>query len=274
MARAVVQHHQATHEDFTIVSFNPLPANILHFPAVHEVVHEFLEGHVSIRDIQPSHLGQALVRFVHVHDRDSLVNNSPHPYGEVNFNLVRHNQGRNWRAMNFNRDCWLMLLGFPLDHWNNVSIQSAIASFGKVVIWENDRTNLARLLVRAQVTDLQDVPHFIVLSESEGFLGHSWTVQCEILEQQLQGNLVADEESAPELGNIGHAPMFDFFLALVIQAQLPSNYRITMNMNRIRMMPGMHGHRWIRMRMKLSKRYQVWLLISTWNLRLRWPSLI
>jgi hypothetical protein len=185
MARAVVQHHQATHEDFAIVSFNPLPANTLHFPAVHEVVHEYLEEHmnVQIRDIQPSHLGQALVRFVHVHDRDSLVNNSPHPYGEVNFNLVRHNQGRNWRAMNFNRDCWLMLLGFPLDHWNNVSIQSAIASFGKVVIWENDRTNLARLLVRAQVTDLQDVPHFIVLSESEGFLGHSWTVQCKILEQ-------------------------------------------------------------------------------------------
>jgi hypothetical protein len=123
------------------------------------------------------------VRFVHVHDRDSLVNNSPHPYVEVNFSLVRHNQGRNWREMNFNRDCWLMLLGFPLDHWNNVSIQCAIASFGKVVIWENDRTNLARLLIRAQVTYLQDVPHFIVLSESEGFLGHSWTVQCEILEQ-------------------------------------------------------------------------------------------
>jgi hypothetical protein len=51
MARAVVQHHQATHEDFTIVSFNPLPANILHFPAVHEVVHGFLEGHMFQSEI-------------------------------------------------------------------------------------------------------------------------------------------------------------------------------------------------------------------------------
>jgi hypothetical protein len=32
---------------------------------------------------------------VHVHDRDSLVNGSPHPYGGVDFSLVRHNQGRN-----------------------------------------------------------------------------------------------------------------------------------------------------------------------------------
>jgi hypothetical protein len=38
---------------------------------------------VSIREIQPSHLGQALVRFVHVDDRDSLVYNSPFIYGDA-----------------------------------------------------------------------------------------------------------------------------------------------------------------------------------------------
>jgi hypothetical protein len=47
-----------------------------------------------------------------------------------------------------------MLLGFPLDYWNHESIKSAIGAFSKVVIWENDRNHLARLLVRAQVTDL------------------------------------------------------------------------------------------------------------------------
>jgi hypothetical protein len=39
------------------------------------------------------------------------------------------------------------------------------------------------LLVKVRVTDLQDVLHFIVISEGGGFQGQSWTVQCEILEE-------------------------------------------------------------------------------------------
>jgi hypothetical protein len=47
-----------------------------------------------------------------------------------------------------------MLLGFPLDHWNHDTIQNAIASFGRVILWENDKRYLASLLVKARVTDL------------------------------------------------------------------------------------------------------------------------
>jgi hypothetical protein len=58
MVRAVMRHAPPTHEDFAIVSINPLPDNVLQFVAVHEVVHEFLDEHmnVRIRDIQPTHL--------------------------------------------------------------------------------------------------------------------------------------------------------------------------------------------------------------------------
>jgi hypothetical protein len=62
-----------------------------------------------------------------------------------------------------------MLLGFPLDYWTIESIQNAIGTFGKMMLWENDRGHLARLMVKARVTNLEDVPHFIVFSESEGF---------------------------------------------------------------------------------------------------------
>jgi hypothetical protein len=34
---------------------------------------------------------------------------------------------------------------------------------------ENDRSHLARLLVKARVINLQDVPHFIVISEDEQY---------------------------------------------------------------------------------------------------------
>jgi hypothetical protein len=62
-----------------------------------------------------------------------------------------------------------MLMGFPLDYWNGDDIQSVIASFESVLLWENDHRHFARLLVRARVIELQDVPHFIALTEVEGF---------------------------------------------------------------------------------------------------------
>jgi hypothetical protein len=171
MSRAVIRHSHRSHEDFTIVSVTPLPAQPLQFTAIREVLHEFFEDQLSIevREIQPSHLGQALVRFANAHDRDMLVNQSPHQFGDVLVHLVRHNQVRSWRQINFNRECWLMLMGFPLDFWNHECIQNTLAAFGKVLLWENDQSFLTRLMVKARVTKLYDVPHFVVVTESEGF---------------------------------------------------------------------------------------------------------
>jgi hypothetical protein len=102
------------HEDYAIVSIDPLPANPLQFQTMREVVEEFLDVHmhVEFRDIQLTHLGQALVRFENIFDRDLLVNNNPHPYEGVNFHVIHHNAARNWRVIQFNQEHWLMLIGF------------------------------------------------------------------------------------------------------------------------------------------------------------------
>jgi hypothetical protein len=136
VSRAVIRHSHRTHEDFAIVSITPLPAQPLQFAAVRDILLEFFEDQlrIAVREIQPSHLGQALVRFASAHDRDMLVNQSPHQFGDVLVHLVRHNQGHNWRQINFNRECWLMLMGFPLDFWNYECIQNALAPFGKVLL--------------------------------------------------------------------------------------------------------------------------------------------
>jgi hypothetical protein len=83
MARAVMRPPLWVHEYYAIVSIDPLLANPLQFHTMREVVEEFLDEHmhVGFRDIQPSHLGQALVRFDNIFDHDLLVNNSLHPYG-------------------------------------------------------------------------------------------------------------------------------------------------------------------------------------------------
>jgi hypothetical protein len=80
--------------------------------------------------------------------------------------VVCHNAARNWRAIQFNQECWLMLLGFPLDYWNIDSIETMLASFGRMLMWKNVKDHLTRLMVRARVTDLQDVPQFFVVIEA------------------------------------------------------------------------------------------------------------
>lgn len=51
-----------------------------------------------------------------------------------------------------------MLMGFLADYWEHHYIQNALASFGNLLYWHNDKRHLTRLIVKARVTDLQSVP--------------------------------------------------------------------------------------------------------------------
>lgn len=155
-------------EDVAIINIHPMSQHEVHFPVIYDVVREFLVEHkrVEIKEIQPCHLGQAYVCFEYVHDRDRLVHLSPHHHSGLKFSLVKHNQGGNWTSINFNRECWLMLLGFPLDLWDQLSVENAIGSFDRLVSRQKDLSHLSRIILRARVVDLESVPEFIVLTES------------------------------------------------------------------------------------------------------------
>ena len=56
---------------------------------------------------------------------------------------------------------------------------------------------LARLIVKARVLDLESVPQFIVLSDAEDFHGESWTVQCEVISDEVLHGLAPDEDPLP-----------------------------------------------------------------------------
>lgn len=85
MVRAVARSRsQRRNETVTIITINLLPGIILHFPNVREVLEEFFEErHIAFTNIQPSHLGQALVCFNSLVDRDALVVKSLLPMGDV-----------------------------------------------------------------------------------------------------------------------------------------------------------------------------------------------
>jgi hypothetical protein len=105
MSRSVVGREQFVHEEWVILSIEPFPLHEVIFANIREVSLEFLVQHkrVQIRDIQKTQLGQALVQFVHIYDRDRLISQSPHPYGDVNFSFSKHNEGRNWLQVEYNR---------------------------------------------------------------------------------------------------------------------------------------------------------------------------
>jgi hypothetical protein len=63
MVRSVSQRLPPMHEDWAIINIHPLPEHEVLFPAVRDVVREYLVEHrrFSVRAIQRSHLGQVIV---------------------------------------------------------------------------------------------------------------------------------------------------------------------------------------------------------------------
>ena len=124
-----------TNENLGIITFDPLPGNAMNFAAV-RAVRDFLnlEMRVAYRDIQPTPLGQALVKFGHAYDRDNMVRLSPMPFGNIHVSFTKHNEGRNWRRIFFNDECWMMLLGFSEDYKSERHIQNAISEFGRIIV--------------------------------------------------------------------------------------------------------------------------------------------
>jgi hypothetical protein len=80
------------------------------------------------------------------------------------FEFVNHNRGDNARRVLFNRECWLMLIGYPVDNRNMDDIRDIIKPFGRLICWQKDDV-LARIYIKARVTDLTDVPHYLIFSE-------------------------------------------------------------------------------------------------------------
>lgn len=101
-----------------------------------------------------------------------------------------------------------MLLGLNIDYWTKSDIEKAVAVFGRLLVWEEDPNNLARVIVKVRVVDLTEIPWFLVCSEGEDFEGDSWTVQCEILQYRLLGVGPEDEGQPPDEVD---PHMFDFF---------------------------------------------------------------
>lgn len=117
MERVVLMPPRNRIHDLVIASIDPMPEHQVQFQAIRAVVTNFLNNgqRVEFTDMQPTHLRQAFVRFRNAFDEDRLIEMSPFQFGEISISFVDHNKGRNWQAVNFNRECWLLLLEIHLS---------------------------------------------------------------------------------------------------------------------------------------------------------------
>jgi hypothetical protein len=59
----------------------------------------------------------------------------------------------NFRTVPFTIKTWIMLLGYPLDLKDSVTITQACAPFAIVLHWNSDDASLARFILKVLVED-------------------------------------------------------------------------------------------------------------------------
>ncbi|CAN6235398.1 unnamed protein product [Urochloa humidicola] len=142
---------------------------------------------VAIANIEHLPAHQAFVKFMHFHDRDRLIHTSPHVFGQYHISFIEHDRAWNHRAVSLNHEVWLMMLGVNIDYWSETHISKILGDYGQLLAWEDDPHHLGRVLVKARVVSLEDIPWFVVGTEGFAFEGDSWTIQTEIIHSTMLG---------------------------------------------------------------------------------------
>ena len=140
MRRVVVGLVTEQNNDLDIAILNPLPQGPISFLDIRSILEDFLHNHVNVgyRGMQPCPHGQAFIRFNYLLERDLLIQNSPHQYGNDTISFIPHNQAWNNRTTIMTHEVSLMLLGLDLDLWTQPLLEKAVCSFGQLMIWEED----------------------------------------------------------------------------------------------------------------------------------------
>jgi hypothetical protein len=184
-----------------------MPAGQVHFANIRDVLEEFFQNiaRVGIRDIQKFPFGQAYIQFAHMRERDRLVDSSPHVFQDISISFFKHNEGINWRRVDMNVECWIILLGPPLDNWFTKDITATVCKFGRLVASENDAGNKGRIIAKIRCSELRNIPKSIRLTDGELAATSSWTFSIEVLHQHHLGASPPAEDPIPDDGADSHA---------------------------------------------------------------------
>lgn len=192
------------HEQFAIISLEPAPEVQAQIPElIHEVVamihHDFP---VRVVTAFPSPLGLGLFELESTVQRSALLDASPIPFGHGHLVVERHDEARNFKVCNYSRQCWIMLLCFPLDYQTSDFIKAAVAPFGRLLHWY-EGPNKTRVLAQCLILAPDRVPRSVVVSRGSvlGGNGQSWSAACYILDGHFPDAFPPEEDPVPVDGN-------------------------------------------------------------------------
>ncbi|CAN6293233.1 unnamed protein product [Urochloa humidicola] len=170
--------------------------------ALHLFLHD--EHFVRNPEIQQCPMGEAFVRFGSPLERLKFLKGSPLQFGQYQLCFIKHDEGANARAIDMDREVWLMLLCYPNDYHDDSEIEKSIAGFA-ILKHIHRSSNASRVVVKAMVNKEDDIADEIVVSPGDLPRAPSWTVPVFILHAE---DLFAagDEDALPPEGPIHHMP--------------------------------------------------------------------
>lgn len=188
------------HEDYAIVTMEPMPAEANQLMPTLDLVVQFLEDnqrvHIDTHHLSP--LGLGLIKVHSVVQRDQLVRNSPMNFGPSVIRVVNHDEGINSRFYSYTRLAWIMFLAFPLDFQKDVYVKAAVAPYGRVLAWYTD-ANKSRILARVLLLSPNRAPRSLIVSRGSmlGGLGRSWAGLVYILNGNFPDEFLGEEDLVP-----------------------------------------------------------------------------
>jgi hypothetical protein len=160
MRHVVVGHVPRRNNDLAIAILNPMPQGPVDFWDIHVLLDDFLRNRAEVeyQSMQSCPFGQAFVHFNHIHERDLLIQGSPHQFGNGIISFVPHDRAWNNRTTIMTHEVWMMMLRLDIDLWTRSLVEKFVSSFGQLMIWEEDHYHLSRAIVKVRVSSLEDIP--------------------------------------------------------------------------------------------------------------------
>lgn len=110
----------------------------------------------------------------------------------------RHDEVTNVRAVDLDRELWLMLLGYPLDAISFSAIAKSIFNFA-LLKHVHESEVLARVVLKAVLHDERKIPPDVVVSTGFGTQARSFTIPVYVLSKH-EIVQVEDEQPVPPHG--------------------------------------------------------------------------
>ncbi|KAL6646715.1 hypothetical protein ACP70R_015409 [Stipagrostis hirtigluma subsp. patula] len=197
--RAFLPQVQRSHENVAIAVLVP-PVAMVDFGIFSRELKYYLthEHRVRVDGITPSALGAATVIFGSVAERETMIAKGSRPFPPYYIHFLRHDEGPNARACPMDQECWILLLGYPLDCLNLCHLAKVVSGFGLLTHW-HESSNLGRVLLQVRLHDARFVPDDVTVTIGEGKDANSITV---VVVRLRSRNMLSppDEDELPPYG--------------------------------------------------------------------------